>query len=360
MKNRALNKYLARIAIFTAAFAAGGAVFLVLFFLVGYPIFTNILSGVLRTFAAGVYDFVYRNWVGLLIAAYLIGIACVTIYTVSRLGRLLSVAEKSVSEENPEIFKSGCPEELSEFAASLKSTREAAIRNEQARQIAEQQKNDLIVYLAHDLKTPLTSVIGYLTILDEMPDLPPEQRSKFVGITLSKAYRLEQLINEFFEITRLNLSELSAEKTTVDLSVMLFQLSEEFYPLLTENRMTLITDIDSGIKLSADADKLARALDNLLRNAVNYGWCDSEITLSAHLRDADAVVTLTNKGDEIPQEKLPRLFDRFCRLDSARKSSTGGAGLGLAITKQIIKLHGGTIIAECEGNDITFTVTLPL
>lgn len=360
MKNQALSKYLVQIAVFSVIFVVAAVLAAFLFFFVGYYVFTKTLTGGFRKFAAGVYDFVYRAQFEILIITYVAGFLAVTFRTVNNYGKLLSLAENAVTDENSKVYGSDCPDELRGFASALKDKRESMLLNERARQLAEQQKNDLVVYLAHDLKTPLTSVIGYLSILEESPDMPPEQRAKYIGITLDKAYRLEQLINEFFEITRLNLSELSAEKTTVDLSVMLYQLSEEFYPLLSENNMTLSTDIDSGIKLNADADKLVRAMDNLLKNAVNYGWNDSEIKLSAHLSGDTAVITISNKGDEIPREKLARVFDKFCRLDSSRRSKTGGAGLGLAITKQIIELHNGTVSAQCSGNDITFTINIPI
>lgn len=360
MKNSALYKYLGQLAVYTIIFIAASLLISVLFFQVGYSFFTEFLTGSIRNVAAYIYDFVFWHQSQIIVIAYIAGFLGVTINTVYKLGKCLSLAANAVEDENSCVYGSDCPDMLKDFSASLKRCREKAILNEQARQLAEQQKNDLIVYLSHDLKTPLTSVIGYLSILEQSPDMPTEQRAKYIGITLDKAYRLEQLINEFFEITRLNLSELTAEKTKVDLSVMLFQLTEEFYPLLEENNMTITTDIDRGIKLSADADKLARALDNLLKNAVNYGWNDSEIKLSAHRSGENAVITLTNKGDEIPQEKLVRIFDKFCRLDSSRRSKTGGAGLGLAITKQIIELHGGEICAACDENDITFTVTIPI
>ncbi|MGN0650253.1 MAG: sensor histidine kinase [Oscillospiraceae bacterium] len=360
MKNRAIIKYLVQLAVYTVIYAAAVAILAFLFFVVGYGIFSQILTGRVRDFASSVYSFVGGAQFEFVIITYTIGFFGVTFHNISRLEKLLILAESSVTDEKSKLYSEDCPEELRQLSARLTKYRDTARMNEQARQLAEQQKNDLIVYLAHDLKTPLTSVIGYLSILEESPDLPPEQRAKYVGITLDKAYRLEQLINEFFEITRLNLSELSAEKTNVDLSVMLLQLAEEFFPLLSERRMTLITDIDSGIKLYADADKLARALDNLLKNAVNYGWDDSEVRLSARVIDENAVITMTNKGDEIPQEKLARIFDKFFRLDSSRRSKTGGAGLGLAITKQLIELNSGTISAACSGNDITFTIMLPM
>lgn len=360
MKNRALYKYLGQLAVYTIIFIAVSVIISILFFQVGYSFFTKFLTGSFRNIAAEIYDFVYRKQFQIMIIAYIAGFLGITVHTVFRLGKLLELAANAVEDENSVVYGNGCPDMLRDFSASLKRSREKALISERARQLAEQQKNDLIVYLSHDLKTPLTSVIGYLSILDDLPDMPTEQRARFIGITLDKAYRLEQLINEFFEITRLNLSELTAEKTGVDLSVMLFQLIEEFYPLLEENNMTITADIDSGIKLSADADKLARALDNLLKNAVNYGWNGTEIKLSAHLSGENAVITLSNKGDEIPQEKLARIFDKFCRLDSSRRSKTGGTGLGLAITKQIIELHGGTISAACDKNDITFTVMVPI
>lgn len=362
MKNRVLNKYIGKLAIFTAIFIAAAMLLSFLFFEVAYYLFKGLPSDYdgIHDFAASVYNFIYFNRKEIVLIAYFIGFLIITIRTVSHLGKLLSLTENAVNDEKSVVFAEDCPEELKTFANSVKNYRDRLMINEQARQLAEQQKNDLIVYLAHDLKTPLTSIIGYLGILEDSPDLPLEQRAKYVGITLDKAYRLEQLINEFFEITRLNLSELSLEKTNVDLSIMLNQLVEEFYPLLEEKRMSISCDIESGIRLNADADKLARALDNLLRNAVNYGWDESEVKLSAHFSGSNIVVTLANRGDEIPAEKLARIFDKFCRLDSSRRSKTGGAGLGLAITKQIIELHNGTISAACSGNDITFTIVLPM
>lgn len=360
MKNRAISKYLSRLGLYTVIFAAAVIFLGLLTVAVAYPIASNILHGTIRNIAAGIYDFLYSNAVEIVIVCYIIGIIVITLCTVFGQGKLLLLAEKALSDENSVVYGKQCPEELRSFADSLKAFRAEAAANEQARKIAEQQKNDLIVYLAHDLKTPLTSVIGYLSLLDEAPDIPTEQRAKYIGITLEKAYRLEQLINEFFDITRLNLQNISAQKTTINLSVMLMQITEEFYPMVQEKGMEFVQNISPEIKLRADADKLARALDNLFRNAVNYGYDNTEITVTAACDGENAVVTVANKGDEIPPEKLERVFDKFCRLDNARQSKTGGAGLGLAITKQIVELHGGSVTAACTGNDVSFTVTLPI
>ena len=140
-------------------------------------------------------------------------------------------------------------------------TREKQLEQETAR------KNDLITYLAHDLKTPLASVIGYLCLLDENPNLPATLREQYTGITLDKAYRLEQLINEFFEITRYNLHDIVINPGKIHLRPMLMQIADEFYPILAPEGKSIVLDIPQDIDLIGDADKLARVFNNLLKNA---------------------------------------------------------------------------------------------
>ncbi len=224
---------------------------------------------------------------------------------------------------------------------------------------AENKKNDLVMYLAHDLKTPLTSVIGYLTLLDESPELTYEQRAKFTGIALDKAFRLEQLITEFFEITRFNINTITLQKNRIDLNMMLNQIVDEFYPMLTEKNIRIDIDIPEKILMFADSDKIARVFDNLLKNAVNYSYENSLIRIGARIRQNRIIIKFRNKCDEIPADKLERLFEKFYRTDSSRNSSSGGSGLGLAIAKQITELHGGTIKAKSTVDYTDFTVILP-
>ncbi|MFZ7104110.1 MAG: vancomycin resistance histidine kinase VanS [Peptococcaceae bacterium] len=225
---------------------------------------------------------------------------------------------------------------------------------------AEQRKNDLVVYLAHDIKTPLTSVIGYLSLLDEAPDMPPEQKAKYVGITLEKAYRLEQLINEFFEITRFNLQRIVLNKEKINLLFMLQQMADEFYPMLTPQGKQVAVNVPDGLTLWGDADKLARVFNNVLKNAITYSYEDSVIDISAGQQDKNMVITFTNQGNPIPQGKLETIFEKFYRLDTARSTNTGGAGLGLAIAQEIITAHAGTIAVESNPENTTFTINLPL
>lgn len=264
-----------------------------------------------------------------------------------------------------EAFPSGF-EELAVAAADIK--RDAGEKN---RRLAEEsaRRNDLITYLAHDLKTPLTSVIGYLSLLDEVPDMPTEQRCRYVGITLDKACRLEALINEFFDITRYNLSHIELERAPVDLAFLLVQMADEFYPQLAAHGNGLIVEVEgtrrtpeepgAPLTVMADAARLARVLNNLIKNAIAYSEEGTDIEVSARVERGRVKIVVADTGSTIPSHKLRAIFDKFYRLDEARGSGTGGAGLGLAIAREIVELHGGTIAAESEQGRTTFTVDLP-
>lgn len=248
------------------------------------------------------------------------------------------------------------PPDLRDVEISLNNIRFEMTRKEQLAREAEQRKNDLVTYLAHDLKTPLTSVIGYLTLLQEAPELPIAQRAKYTAVSLDKAYRLEQLINEFFDITRFNLQSVTLERNRIDFSLMIRQMVDEFYPILAEKGLT----VQAGIEIVGDAGKLERVLDNLLRNAVNYSYPDTCVEVAAKHGGAYVSLSIKNKGDEIPADRLARIFEKFFRSDAARSTRTGGAGLGLAIAKQIVELHGGTISAISNREFTEFTIALPI
>lgn len=250
--------------------------------------------------------------------------------------------------------------ELWELEEHLNLAKSRALRAAYAAREAEQRKNDLVVYLAHDLKTPLTSVIGYLTLLRDEPDLSPALRARYTGVALDKAERLEDLINEFFDITRFSLTQLELEKSPVDLVRMLQQVAWEFQPQLAERELTCRLDLPAALEYSCDPDKLARVFDNLLRNACHYSTPGTEVTIAAAVEESGVVLTVANTGVTIPPEKLNRIFEQFFRLDSSRASRTGGAGLGLAIAKEIVELHGGAISAQSRDGATTFTVRLPL
>lgn len=288
---------------------------------------------------------------------------------------VLRISEKRVRQETERklrivldsidtVFRKGdtlvsLPPEFADAENKLNAIRNENIRNEQLAKEAEQRKNDLVVYLAHDLKTPLTSVIGYLTLLRDEPQISEELRLKYQGIALEKARRLEELINEFFDITRFSLQNIHLEYAQFDLNMMLQQLLEEFYPVLSEKGLTAGFYPNNQVTLYADPDKLARVFDNLLRNAAAYSYTGTQIGIYLKEKDGEVLTEFCNHGPEIPAHKQELLFQKFYRLDDARSSRTGGAGLGLAIAKELVELHGGRIWVE-SGPEITkFCVQLP-
>lgn len=252
------------------------------------------------------------------------------------------------------------PPEMAAIETKLNTMRRRLERRELEARMAEQRKNDLVVYLAHDIRTPLTSVIGYLSLLDELPDMPTEQRARYVHITLDKAKRLDLLINEFFEITRYNLQEITLEKETIDLYYMLVQMVDEFYPILDAHGNSAKLAADENLTVFADPVKLARVFNNILKNAIAYSYKGSEIEISAKSTEKEVVIYFCNKGKTIPEKKLESIFEKFYRLDDSRTTNTGGAGLGLAIAKEIVTLHGGTITAQSKDELTTFCVKLPI
>lgn len=250
--------------------------------------------------------------------------------------------------------------ELKPIEIRLNEIKATIRRQEMEAQENEKRKNDLVLYLAHDLKTPLTSVVAYLTMLESHPDMPVEERARYTQISLDKAIRLGHLINEFFDITKFNLREIELEKVDIDLSMMLEQIADELYGVLQEKRLECSVNADENLEVSADPDKLARVFDNLLRNAIAYCYPDTRIEIEAHKVRGNVQITFSNRGDKIPGAKLQTIFEKFYRLDDSRSSGTGGAGLGLAIAREIVELHEGRIIAKSDDLKTQFVVTLPL
>lgn len=352
MRSLVIRKYLVDFFIYTIAY--------VVIALAMDWIFNGVVIDYLYiTLPSSVFQAVWANKFVVALLVYTIGLLVLSLIHLFRLTGSLKVATEAISQEDPFSGRS-CPEELKDFSLRLKEFKQQAKDNEAARKTAERQKSDLIVYLAHDLKTPLTSVIGYISLLAESPDMPFEQRAKYTDIALDKAYRLEHLINEFFDITRLNLQTVSTQKTPINLTVLLLQVISEFYPMLEGKGMAFTKEIAPDLKLNGDADKLARVFENLLRNAINYSEEGASVRCTAMADGDRAIVKISNTGTPIPPEKLSRIFEQFYRLDDARQSSTGGTGLGLTIAKQIVELHQGSITAESNEEATVFTVTLPL
>lgn len=312
--------------------------------------------------AQAFYQTVFRNhkeaWLALLTVLLMLGAFYLALGRFTRWLDQIAAAVGQVMAETGEPVS--LPRELrplEEDLRTLQHTLEA--REAQARE-AKQRRQDLVSFLAHDLKTPLTSVLGYLNLLHDEPALPEEQRRKYTDVALDKANRLEELVSEFFDITRMDLGAPGEGGEPIQLSLLLEQLADEFYPAFAEKGLTCRTDITPRLVVRGEADKLVRVFENVLRNAVSYSTPGGAVELEARARGREAEISIRNEGLEIPEQELTHIFQKFYRLDQARSTRTGGAGLGLAIAREIVERHGGAIRAESDGRRTAFHILLPL
>ncbi|WP_459500547.1 sensor histidine kinase [Bacillus sp. C1] len=224
---------------------------------------------------------------------------------------------------------------------------------------AESSKDQLVVNLAHDLRTPLTSVLGYLDLILKDEDLTKDQIKHFSTIAFTKSQRLESLLDELFEITRMNYGMLNLDKKTINISELLIQLDEELYPLLEKHHLEARLNVDPHLYINGDGNLLARVFENLLTNAIRYGYDGQFVDMNGSIDNGEVVVQIINYGDSIPEEDLPYLFDMFYTGDKARTEQQGSTGLGLFIAKNIVEQHNGTISAESNVIRTIFEVRLP-
>ena len=224
---------------------------------------------------------------------------------------------------------------------------------------SERTKNELITNVAHDLRTPLTSVIGYLDLLAHKDGLSADTMREYAEIGYTKARKLETLIEDLFGYTKLNYGKIAMNVSRIDLIKLLGQMMDEFYPSFEEKGISydLTTNLAS-VMINADGKLIARLFDNLINNAIKYGAEGKRIEVKVVADESKAVVTVTNYGKVIPADELPYIFDKFYRVEQSRSSSTGGTGLGLAIAKNIVQMHGGSIVAESDLSGTRFIVTL--
>ena len=312
--------------------------------------------------AQGMYQRLFREgwlyWAAGLGAVYLLGAFYVVLGRFTRwLDRIGAAVHQVVDETGEPVSRL---RELSPLERDLRAIQSSLAAGRAQAKEAEQRRQDLVAFLAHDLKTPLTSVLGYLNLLHDDPGLTVEQRTKYTAIALDKANRLGELIGEFFDITRMDFAALGERGELIQLTLLLEQLSDEFYPAFAEKDLTCKCDIAPRLTVRGDADKLARVFDNVLRNAVSYSAPGGEVEIQAAERAGWAEIAIRNQGLEIPEQELTNIFQKFYRLDQARSTRTGGAGLGLAIAREIVERHGGAIRAESDGRRTSFVIRLPL
>lgn len=250
--------------------------------------------------------------------------------------------------------------ELSQMAMELNQMAEQVRSLMEREREAERTKNDLITNVAHDLRTPLTSIIGYLELLSSNRPLDEEMRKKYLSIAYQKSCHLQVLIEDLFGFTSLGYGKITAKMTELDIVNLLAQLLDEFYPIFEQNHLeySYNTNVSSKI-IVGDGTLLARLFDNLLNNAVKYGNDGKMINVILNAEETAVTIQVINFGSIIPANELNTIFEKFYRMEQSRSTQTGGTGLGLAIAKNIVGVHNGSITAESSLNGTIFKVVLP-
>lgn len=223
---------------------------------------------------------------------------------------------------------------------------------------AEKTKNDLITGVSHDLRTPLTSILGFLEVIEEDRYQDEVELRYYVNIAYEKAQNLKKLIDDLFEYTRIN-NGLPLEIQEIDTAQFIRQLIEETVPVLEKTGITCNLAAEEGLIIQADGAQLVRAYENLISNAIRYGGSGKKIDIAVRSDGDQVSISFTNYGDPIPERDLPFIFDRFYRVEGSRSKQTGGTGLGLAITKSIVEVQGGEIRVRSDRHRTTFETRFP-
>lgn len=270
--------------------------------------------------------------------------------------RITNVAKGNLSD-SIEIVRQ---DEIGEIAYRVNEMTQEIKRLMDAEREALQTNKDLITCVAHDLRTPLTSVIGYLQLAMDTEKYPVEERQKYAKIASSKANRLEGLIQDLFSYTKLMSGEISLHRCDIDVVKLIEQMVEEFYPIFQDNGLECRFQKNTDrLIMKLDPELIARAIQNLLSNATKYGKDGKQILIDMEEMENGVRICVTNYGLIIPQESLNMIFEKFYRVEESRSRQTGGTGLGLNIAKEIITLHGGNIHVESGETGTVFSIGLP-
>lgn len=225
----------------------------------------------------------------------------------------------------------------------------------------EQSKDELITNVSHDIRTPLTSIIGYLGLIEEGRYESEEEIRRYVHTAFTKAKQMKVLVDDLFEYTTVRQTTTPLDYVTFDMIQLLEQLAIDFELEAKEKgRDIQVVTSSEHLMMRADTEKIVRIFNNLLSNALKYGKGGKIIRIVADKKGSNAVISVKNDGETLPQEAIEQLFERFYRAEASRSQETAGTGLGLAIAQSIVELHGGTISAKVTDGWTDFTVVLPL
>ncbi|WP_421487511.1 sensor histidine kinase [Limosilactobacillus fermentum] len=241
---------------------------------------------------------------------------------------------------------------------ALVDTITQAMQEERA---SEKSKDELITNVSHDLRTPLTSIIGYLGLIEDHQYQSEEDIVKYSHIAYDKAKQMKNLVEDLFEYTKVQQHGTPVNLMTVDLGQLLEQVGASFELEADKKGIAINVSCEpTPLSITADPEKLGRLFSNLVANALKYGHGASYIHLTAKQLGEKVVITVADDGEKIPAESVKHLFERFYRVESSRNKATGGTGLGLAIVQSIVELHHGSVTARSDDQETAFVVTLPV
>ena len=248
--------------------------------------------------------------------------------------------------------------QLARYMNQMKNNIQVILEKER---MTEHAKNDMVSSVAHDLRTPLTSIVGYIDYVLEHPELDEELKRKYLEIAFRKAQYLEKLTNDLLGFVKLEHRDMTYQWVRLDLRQLLEQLIDEHTLNLENNGLRMeFSSTQDSIMMVADGNLLARLFENLLNNAMKYGKDGKCVRVELDKRGIYAIVRVINYGYVIPEKDLDKIFHKFYRVEQSRSLNTGGSGLGLAIAEQIVQIHKGMIGVQSDLRGTVFEVKLPV
>lgn len=304
---------------------------------------------------------IYLNLKQLIIPIWILGILIIIILfwrkTFVYINKIISETSKLNDDDDNYI---SLPRELLQIEKSVNSVKKESVKNKQNALLAENKQKELIVYLTHDLKTPLTSILGYLDLLQNSKNLNNKDKAKYLKIINEKALSLELLIDELFELTKLNNDVIETNVQKIDINLLINQIVDDFYPLLNAVNKNITVVENEHIYFLGNPQELYRAFNNIIKNSIYYSYDNSTIKINIGIDNEYGIVSIFNQCKHYTKKEINKIFEKFYRGDKSRNSVSGGSGLGLAIAKQIIELHKGKIDVSSEGENIEFMVKLKI
>ena len=321
----------------------------------------NLVTNLQRNFQTLISDKLWVALVVLVIELILTAIIVISTYHKLELDRIQQALKKIATDNLTKQVKIKVNPDLQSIVDSFNLLISNMNRRAEEQKQSEESKDELISNVSHDIRTPLTSVIGYLGLIESKNFNDLGQILKYTHIAYKKSLEMQNLVNSLFEYANVQHATSRLNMTKFDMAQMLDQLSADFELEANKRGMEIIVNsIPDKILMKGDTEKLGRVFNNLIMNALKYGKGATHIWLTAEKKDKEVVVTVANNGQPIPEDSLKHVFDRFYRVEDSRSKKTGGTGLGLAIAQSMIQLHGGTIAVTSDDAKTSFISHFPI